>query len=102
MSKSQARIRTKLVTETPTKTLAGEGRVHDCLRKNRDKLSDSCRQEELHLNIMQAQVRQLASAATLATEHSCPASQIAACASKDAAQVGNTSRLPGELERGIC
>ncbi len=68
VSKSQARIRTKILTETPTKTLAGEGRVHDCLRKNRDKLSDSCRQEELHLNIMQAQVRQLLSAATLATE----------------------------------
>lgn len=36
------------------------------------------------------------------TEHACLASQIAAGASKHAAQVGSTSRLPGELERGIC
>jgi hypothetical protein len=28
---------------------AGEGRVHDCLRSNRDHLSDACRKEELLL-----------------------------------------------------
>ena len=28
---------------------AGEGRVHQCLRLNRDKISDPCRNEELKL-----------------------------------------------------
>ena len=33
---------------------AGEGRVHQCLRDNFQKLTDSCRKEELKLNIIQS------------------------------------------------
>mmetsp|Transcript_65397 Transcript_65397/g.206659 ORF Transcript_65397/g.206659 Transcript_65397/m.206659 type:complete len:905 (-) Transcript_65397:279-2993(-) len=33
----------------------GRGRVHDCLRANRDKLSKKCREQELKLNKIQAQ-----------------------------------------------
>jgi Golgi apparatus protein 1 len=29
--------------------LAGEGRVHQCLRYNRDKLTEACRNEEMKL-----------------------------------------------------
>ena len=32
----------------------GEGRVHQCLRDNFQKLTDSCRKEELKLNIIQS------------------------------------------------
>ena len=32
----------------------GEGRVHACLRENRDKLSKACRAEEIKLSIMQS------------------------------------------------
>ena len=33
---------------------AGKGRVHQCLRNNRDKLSKQCAAEELKLNIIQS------------------------------------------------
>jgi Golgi apparatus protein 1 len=33
---------------------AGEGRVHQCLRDNFQKLQDGCRKEELKLNIIQS------------------------------------------------
>ena len=33
---------------------AGEGRVHQCLRDNFQKLADTCRKEELKLNIIQS------------------------------------------------
>ncbi len=33
---------------------AGEGRVHQCLRDNFQKLTDGCRKEELKLNIIQS------------------------------------------------
>ena len=32
----------------------GKGRVHECLRNNRDKLSKQCAAEELKLNIIQS------------------------------------------------
>ena len=32
----------------------GEGRVHQCLRDNRDNLSDACRKEEIKLSIVQS------------------------------------------------
>ena len=32
----------------------GGGQVLECLRQHRDELSDACRTEELHLNILQA------------------------------------------------
>ncbi len=35
-------------------THAGEGRVHQCLRDNFQKLTESCRKEELKLNIIQS------------------------------------------------
>ena len=35
---------------------AGEGRVHECLRKHTAQLSEGGRKEELHLMVMQAQV----------------------------------------------
>ncbi len=33
---------------------AGEAKVHDCLRKNLDKISDACRKEEISLSVLQA------------------------------------------------
>lgn len=35
--------------------VAGEGRVHECLRSHRTQLSDSCRKEELLLEEMEAE-----------------------------------------------
>ena len=35
-------------------SLAGEGRVHQCLRDSFSKLTEACRKEELKLNIIQA------------------------------------------------
>ena len=34
--------------------LAGEGRVHQCLRDNREKLSEACRREETKLQIIES------------------------------------------------
>ena len=34
--------------------VAGEGRVHQCLRDSFEKLTDGCRKEELKLNIIQS------------------------------------------------
>ena len=38
----------------PCFNLAGEGRVHQCLRDHMDQLTEGCRQEELKLNIIQS------------------------------------------------
>ena len=35
-------------------TLAGEAKVHECLRTNLDKISDACRKEEISLSVLQA------------------------------------------------
>ena len=46
--------RVALLAEADIILPSGEGRVHQCLRDNFQKLTDGCRKEELKLNIIQS------------------------------------------------